>query len=156
LIKKIISGGQTGADRAALDFAIRHKIPHGGWCPAGREAEDGVIPANYFLKESPSRDPEQRTVWNVRDSDATLIFSIGVDLKGGSSKTLEAAKAHGKPFLHLAQQRDEASAVAKLEVFLWKNHPQILNVAGPRESEEPEIARFVGSVLEAWWVNHKQ
>lgn len=74
-VARIISGGQTGADRAALDFAIAHDIPHGGWCPSGRLAEDGRIPSRYQLRETPSPDYAQRTEWNVRDSDGTVIFS---------------------------------------------------------------------------------
>ncbi len=74
---KIISGGQTGADRAALDWAIRNGIPHGGWCPKGRKAEDGPIEAKYQLQETPSSKYLQRTDWNARDSDGTVIFSVG-------------------------------------------------------------------------------
>ena len=81
---KIVSGGQTGADRAGLDWAIRARIPHGGWCPKGRRAEDGLIPAQYQLIETPNRDYSQRTAWNVRDSDGTVIFSFGPSLSGGS------------------------------------------------------------------------
>ena len=73
---KIISGGQTGADRAALEFAIKQGIPHGGWCPKGRRSEDGQIDAKYQLQETPSSNYLQRTEWNVRDSDGTVIFSI--------------------------------------------------------------------------------
>src|SRR5438105_2044217 len=88
---KIISGGQTGADRAALDFAIARGIAHGGWCPRGRLAEDGRIEERYQLMETPSKDPIQRTEWNARDSDATLVFSIARQLTGGSRKTVELA-----------------------------------------------------------------
>ncbi len=84
VLQKIISGGQTGADRAALDFAIARGIPHGGWCPRGRLAEDGTIPALYQLSETPGPDHAQRTEWNVRDSDGTVIFSIAPALTGGS------------------------------------------------------------------------
>ena len=73
---RIVSGGQTGADRAALDWAIARRIPHGGWCPQGRKAEDGVIEAKYHLTETPSADYIQRTEWNVRDSNGTVVFSI--------------------------------------------------------------------------------
>ncbi len=76
-VPKIMSGGQTGADRAALDFAIGHGIKHGGWCPKGRRAEDGAIDARYQLKETPSANFVQRTEWNTRDSDGTVVFSIG-------------------------------------------------------------------------------
>ena len=75
-LKKIISGGQTGVDRAALDFAIEHDIPYGGWCPKGRKAEDGPIGSRYLLKETPTSTYPQRTEWNVRDSDGTVIFSL--------------------------------------------------------------------------------
>src|SRR6516164_6237713 len=89
LIKKIISGGQTGADRAALDFAITRGIAHGGWCPNGRWAEDGRIPGQYQVIEAPSPDPVQRSEWNVRDSDGTAILSISQQLVRGSKKTEE-------------------------------------------------------------------
>src|SRR5438094_67296 len=88
---KIISGGQTGVDRAALDFAVAHGIAHGGWCPRGRLAEDGRIEERYQLMETPSDDPIQRTEWNVRDSQVTVVFSIAAQLTGGSKKTAELA-----------------------------------------------------------------
>src|ERR1019366_2064013 len=106
---KIISGGQTGADRAALDWAIKNGILHGGWCPKGRRAEDGPIDARYQLKETPSSDPVQRTEWNARDSDGTVIFSVGKRLSGNSFETLDFAIKHQKPYLHLsAVFRDHA------------------------------------------------
>ena len=82
LIEKIVSGGQTGADRMGLDWAIWHDIPHGGWCPRFRKAEDGKIPDQYQLTETPKSDYVQRTEWNVRDSDGTLIFSLSDKLSG--------------------------------------------------------------------------
>ena len=88
---KIISGGQTGADRAALDWAMANNIPHGGWCPLGRLAEDGKIDAQYNLLETPKADYLQRTEWNVRDSDATVIISLAPQLTGGSLATAELA-----------------------------------------------------------------
>ncbi len=99
---KIVSGGQTGADRAALDWAIKKGIPHGGWCPKGRKAEDGRIDAKYQLQDTPSSNYLQRTEWNVRDSDGTVILSIGKRLSGNSSGTLELAIKHRKPYLHLS------------------------------------------------------
>ena len=83
-IPKIISGGQTGADRAALDWALSRKLPCGGWCPKGRKAEDGIIPKTYPLRESTSTSYLQRTEWNVRDSDGTVLFSVSPTLTGGS------------------------------------------------------------------------
>ena len=100
-IPKIISGGQTGADRAALDWALSHNLPCGGWCPKGRKAEDGIIAAKYPLKESSSSSYIQRTEWNVRDSDGTIVLSIAATLSGGSKKTLELARKHRKPYLHI-------------------------------------------------------
>lgn len=94
---KIVSGGQTGADRAGLDWAIKHGIPYGGWCCKGRRSEDGSIPSQYQLQETPSTNYLQRTEWNVRDSDGTVIFSLAERLSGGSLKTLEFAIKHRKP-----------------------------------------------------------
>src|SRR5438477_3503455 len=139
MIKKIISGGQTGADRAVLDFAVAHRIPHGGWCPCGRVAEDGTIPCRYQLIETPSADSAQRTEWNVRDSDGTVIFSLAPKLSGGSKKTFEFAHQYQKPCLHLSGEREGADAAKKLSQFLAEHRIKILNVAGSRESEEPGI-----------------
>jgi len=100
VIEKIISGGQTGADRAGLVWAIKHGIPHGGWCPKGRRAEDGTI--QYQLKAPPSSNYLQGTEWNVRDSDGTVIFSVRKGLAGNSFETLEFAIKHRQPYLHLS------------------------------------------------------
>jgi len=115
---KIISGRQTGADRAALDFAIANGIPHGGWCPKGRKAEDGPIDSRYQLEETPSADYAQRTEWNVRDSDGTVVFSIAAALTGGSKKTVELAQRHQKPVLHLSQEAGPASPERALLSFI--------------------------------------
>jgi hypothetical protein len=147
VLQKIISGGQTGADRAALDWAIARGLPHGGWCPRGRLAEDGVIPGCYELAETPSPNFAQRTEWNVRDSDGTVIFSVAPVLAGGSRATAEFAQQHHKPCLHLSHERDDKYAAAKLRDFLVEHGIKILNVAGPRQSQEPEVGRFVSEVL---------
>jgi Circularly permutated YpsA SLOG family len=147
MIKKIISGGQTGADRAALDFAIKLNIPHGGWCPCGRLAEDGIIDRSYDLTETPSADPAQRTEWNVRESDGTVIFSIGPKLSWGSKETEVFAQEYRKPCLHLSREIDGERATAMLARFLNENKIQILNVAGPRQSEEADVAEFVNQTL---------
>ena len=97
MIERIVSGGQTGADRAALDFAISRGIPHSGWCPKGRKAEDGALDARYNLKETPSANYLQRTEWNARDSDGTVIFSLAPVLTGGSLKTQVFTTKHKKP-----------------------------------------------------------
>jgi len=147
MIEKIVSGGQTGADRAALDFAIERGIPHGGWCPLGRLAEDGVIAPRYELKETPSPDPAQRTEWNVCDSDGTVIFSISRVLTGGSKFTEECAARHRKPCLHLSEEVDGLAAGWRLAAFVKKHASRCLNVAGPRASIEPQTAAFVRRVL---------
>jgi len=96
VIDKIISGGQTGADRAALDAAIELDIPHGGWIPKGRKTEDGGLPEKYHLKEMPTGSYAARTEQNVIDSDGTLIVSHG-KLNGGSALTRRLAKKHKRP-----------------------------------------------------------
>ena len=117
----IVSGGQSGADRAALDFAIEHGIPHGGWCPKGRLAEDGPIGSRYQLKETPSDNYVQRTEWNVRDSDGTAVFSIGEILTGGSKKTVELARKHDKPVVHLSKACGNPSAEPALRRFILES-----------------------------------
>jgi hypothetical protein len=147
MVRKIVSGGQTGADRAALDFAIARGIPHGGWCPKGRLAEDGAIDPRYQLVETPSANYEERTGWNVRDSDGTVIFTISPRLSGGSKFTAECAARLGKPCIHLfAESNDRAGCLAE---FVKRHNIAILNVAGSRASGEPGIYEFVASVLAA-------
>jgi hypothetical protein len=153
VLQKIISGGQTGADRAALEFAITHGIAHGGWCPRGRLAEDGIIPARFQLSETPRSDYAQRTEWNVRDSDGTVIFSIAAALAGGSQFTAELAGLYRKPCLHLSRERDGGAAARKLLHFLVKHGIQTLNVAGPRQSQESDVAKFTRETLEQWQSN---
>jgi hypothetical protein len=151
----IVSGGQTGADRAALDFAIEHGIAHGGWCPRGRLAEDGPIDVRYQLQETPSRRYAQRTEWNVRDSDATVVFTIASTVSGGTALTVDFAARLGKPCLHLAQKdgQDAAASARKLLDFLTIHSVTRLNVAGPRASQEPEVAAFMVAVLTAALAN---
>ena len=146
---KIISDGQTGADRAALDWAIAHGVPHGGWCPKGRKAEDGAIASDYRLTETPSADYTQRTEWNVRDSDGTVVFSIAAVLAGGSKTTEELAEKHGKPCLHLSAQSDGDTASELLRQFIVQHGIRVLNVAGPQASKEPDVGGFVTRILTA-------
>ena len=159
VVFKIISGGQTGADRAALDVAIRHGFPHGGWCPKGRKAEDGPIGGQYQLTETHSANYLQRTEWNVRDSDATVIFTLGPELSGGSLKTAEFAKKHQKLWLHLPYRGGTylPTSEEKLQEFLTRHQIRVLNVAGSRESKAPGIRSWTASVLEEtlfWSLNH--
>lgn len=142
---RIVSGGQMGADRAALDWAIAHGIPHGGWCPRGRRAEDGRIPERYTLLETPSRDYEQRTRWNVRDSDGTLIVSRAAELTGGSAYTARCAERLAQPWLHVHPGADDPAAI---RAFLERHRIRTLNVAGPRTSSDPGIYDCVFGVLE--------
>jgi hypothetical protein len=145
---KIVSGGQTGADRAALDFAIDRGLGHGGWCPRGRKAEDGPLPDRYELRETPSRKYAERTEWNVRDSDATVVFSIAAEPQGGTRLTLVLAERLAKPVLHLSREvLTPEIAATKVREFLGEHAVRTLNLAGPRASQEPEIAEFVANVL---------
>lgn len=148
MIKRIISGGQTGADRAALDFAIDKDILHGGWVPIGRLAEDGPIPDKYHLTEMFTKGYPKRTEKNVIDSDGTLIISHG-KLTGGSKYTMEMVVLHGKPNLHIDLDRNPAFHAAQ-QINRWINESQIetLNVAGPRASKDPKIYKAVFDLLE--------
>jgi len=148
---KIISGGQTGADRAALDFALARGIPHGGWCPQGQLAEDGPIAPRYQLRETPSPDYDERTEWNVRDADGTVLFSVASEVTGGSRATVELAQKHGKPLLHLFPGSGPPSPEHALIAFLREHRIQVLNVAGPRASVEPGVADFVSDILCKTW-----
>lgn len=145
---EIVSGGQTGVDRAALDVALERGIPCGGWCPAGRGAEDGPIDRRYPLRETPSADPAQRTEWNVRDADATLILAAE-PLAGGTAFTRECALRHAKPFLVVDPAAEDPARVRR---WLEARAPARLNVAGPRESGAPgayaAAAEFLRRVLD--------
>ena len=151
-VVKIVSGAQTGADRAALDVAIRWGMPHGGWCPKDRRAKDGPIGGQYLLKETPSHNYIQRTEWNVRDSDATVIFTKG-EPSGVTLKTFQFARKHGKPCL-LVWQEGGYQPVVHLQRFLADHGVQVLNVAGSRESKSPGIYLATYDLLEQaiFWV----
>jgi hypothetical protein len=137
---RIVSGGQTGADQAALEVAFERGLQVGGWVPKGRFAEDGPIPERYpGLVETASSDPAVRTSLNVRDSDATLIVSHGA-LTGGSLLTLEEARRRGKPVLHLdLLETTLVTAATRLRRWLDATAPRTLNVAGPRASKDATI-----------------
>lgn len=129
---KIVSGGQTGVDRAALDVALQLGLPCGGWCPKGRRAEDGPLPDRYPLQETPWAGYPQRTEWNVRDSDATLVLTRG-QADGGTVLTIELAERYGKPCLVL--NFDEQPEVEAVRTWIREHRIEVLNVAGPRASE---------------------
>jgi hypothetical protein len=133
--QKIVSGGQTGVDRAGLELAILLGIEHGGWCPLGRLAEDGTIPSRYELTENDSRDYKVRTRQNVIDSDATLILYAS-RLSGGTLLTKRIAQELERPCLCV---RLDAGAIAKIAEWLNALKPKVLNIAGPRQSSAPGI-----------------
>lgn len=137
-VVKIVSGGQTGADRAALDVALALGLPLGGWCPAGRQAEDGPLPEHYPLTETASPIHAVRTRANVRDADGTLIFNLG-NLDGGTLLTVDCAKKLRKPHLLVQLDAPEHPDLAAVAVWLRDNRIHVLNVAGPRESKRPGI-----------------
>jgi hypothetical protein len=134
--KKIVSGGQTGVDRAALDVALELGTPCGGWCPKGRKAEDGVIDAHYPLQETESAEYSVRTEMNVKDSDATLILNQG-PLTEGTAHTLELAKIYNKPYWVVDLSNDKDPEMVKRWIKALRI--KVLNVAGPRESKEQGI-----------------
>ena len=154
MLKKIISGGQTGADRAALDVAIKFNIPHGGWIPKGRIAEDGPLPDKYQLQEMATDSYPKRTEQNVIDSDGTLIISHG-KLTGGSVYTRKMAKKHKKPYLHI-DLRDipDYHSVFLVRKWMYENEVEIINVGGPRASKDPLIYDAVFRIIRGvYWTD---
>ncbi len=147
-LSKIVSGGQTGVDRAALAVAVFMEIPHGGWCPKGRRSEDGSIPQIYQLKETEQADYSVRTEKNVVDSDGTLVLHVGKP-KGGTALTIRLLNKHKRTHLlvDLAIEHDYQS----VRDWLEKERISVLNVAGPRESSQPGITmhaeQFLANVL---------
>lgn len=144
-IRLIISGGQTGVDRAGLDFALAHQIPCSGWCPLGRKAEDGHIDARYPLKQTSSELYPHRTRLNVKDSDATLIITDGSKSRG-TGLTQKCANQYYKP-LFIAQN-DTKETIVNLNRWLEQYKPRILNIAGPRGSECSEIYQLAIKILQ--------
>jgi hypothetical protein len=149
----IISGGQSGVNRAALDAAIALGLPYGGWCPKGGWAEDfseppGLLACYPLLRETPSTDPAQRTEWNVRDADATLILTdvSGIAVSSGSALARELAEKYRKPLVIVDVEAAEAVGrardwLAELLAADRAGAPFRLGIGGPRESEAPGIYR---------------
>ncbi len=148
MIKKIVSGGQTGAGQAALDAAIKWDIPHGGWVPKGRKTEHGQLLSIYQLKEMPTGSYPERAEKNVIDSDGTLITTHG-ELTGESEYTLEMTKKHNRPYFHADLNINSSFATAQA-IYSWiKEHDiESLNVAGSRASKDLHIYRAVMKILE--------
>ncbi len=147
---RIVSGGQTGVDRAALDVAQELGIPCGGWCPRGRRAEDGPIPDRYPLRETSTKEYPQRTEANVRDSEATLILTRGKPDRG-TALTAKLAHRHRRPLFVVDLACPAADEVQKVRAWLAQHGIAVLNVAGSRESSADGIyeqaAAFLREVL---------
>lgn len=144
-VERVLSGGQTGADRAALDAALAAGVPCGGWCPRGRRAEDGRVPAAYPLRETPGWQYPQRTEWNVRDAGATLILATG-EPDRGTALTARLAGRLGRPCLSLDPTAPAALAAAA--DWIRRHGVRVLNVAGPRESAQPGLYAAARDFLE--------
>ncbi|NJN47734.1 MAG: molybdenum cofactor carrier [Candidatus Competibacteraceae bacterium] len=147
VLGKIVSGGQTGVDRAVLDAALDLGMPCGGWCPKGRLAEDGVIPSRYPLTETHSSKYPFRTAYNVRDSDATLILTRG-EPTGGTALTAHLAASYRKP-LWVVDLQQGLAVKPVVEWITRRPAVQVLNVAGPRESQCPGIYSQAYTYLQA-------
>lgn len=145
-VRKIVSGGQTGVDRAALDVALFLDIEHGGWCPAGHRAEDGRIPGCYRLKPTKSRDYAVRTEQNVIDSDGTLIL-YSRRMSGGTELTYKLARKHRRPCLAIDLTDADPNVSDQLHRWLEESNIEVLNIAGPRESSFPGIAKTAEKFL---------
>ncbi len=139
MLKKIVSGGQTGADQAALDAAIELGLPHGGWLPKGRKTESGPLPLKYQLQEMDSCRYSKRTRQNVTDSDGTVVFYME-KLTGGSKYTVKMALKHKRPYLRIDLNALPAfQAISLIHSWVFENNVSVLNVAGPRARKNPRV-----------------
>jgi hypothetical protein len=150
MIEKIISGGQSGVDRAALDVAIKFGISHGGWCPLGRKSEVGLIPAFYLLKETTTEDYSERTILNIKDSDGTLIFLPDREtlVTDGTALTKNKAEEMNKPLLIIFLS--DKPKIENVVTWLKNNNIKILNIAGLRESQSLGIYQKTKLFLESF------
>jgi hypothetical protein len=145
MIEKIISNGQSGAARAALDWALNHGLLHGGWCPKGRKMNDGVLDQKYLLEETPNSNYKVSKKWNVRDSDGTLVFTLEPELHGHALKAFKYAEEQEKPCIHIAGASEQTGA--DLRAFIEERNIRTLNVAGSPDSEELAIYLTVEDTL---------
>ena len=159
LAVKIISGGQTGVDQAALDFALERGIDCGGWCPKGRICETGRIPDRFPLKEVDSEDYNERTRRNVEDSDATLVITMGGRKEEGTGLTIQLAQRLGRDLYHInideeGIQEDELRSLPEFRRLcerILEGNTRILNIAGNRESSSPGINKIAAELLGLVW-----
>ena len=152
MLRKLISGGQTGADRAGLDFALEVGLEHGGFVVKGRKAENGRINDRYQLMELATTSYPVRTKRNVRESDGTAIFSLGTELSGGSILTLTYARNVKKLVVHLhASEKGKVDPAIELRRFIDSHRIEVLNVAGPRQTKGPGVYEFTLEVLRRYW-----
>jgi len=149
MCQRIISGGQTGVDRGALDACLANIFPCGGWCPKDRLAEDGKIDPKYPLTETKDRNYDTRTRENVQDSTGTLIITSG-DLSGGTLLTYQFAKTINKSVLIVLPAKNDLHKLIS-EIILWMDEYNIivLNVAGPRKSEWEQGYHFSYQIISA-------
>ena len=146
---KIVSGGQTGVDRAALDAAMENGIEAGGWCPQGRVAEDGIIPVNYPVKELPHSGYRQRTKRNVIDSDGTVVIYFG-NPSGGTKQTIAFSIQEQKPHVLIdAEELSMEEASRTIEIFIDQNSITVLNIAGPRAGGEPRAYTYAKKLMQS-------
>lgn len=146
-LARIVSGGQTGIDRGALDAALAAGFPCGGWCPESRLAEDGAIPTHYPLTVLPGAGYQQRTKQNVMDSDGTLVIRFG-ELSGGTERTVRYCEQLRKPVLVVdGDALSPEEIAAKASKFVMANDIATLNVAGPRESSHDGAAEYSRQVV---------
>jgi hypothetical protein len=147
-VVRIVSGGQTGVDRAALDWALAHGIACGGWCPHGRLAEDAPIDTRYPLRETRSPGYEERTRMNVVDSDGTLILNSGA-LTSGTALTVRYARAQPRPWIRVQLDECAPGDASRVREWLVDNRIRTLNIAGPRETKRPGIYGAAYAFLDA-------
>ncbi len=151
MLARVVSGGQTGVDRAALDVALDLGLSCGGWCPKGRKAEDGPLTDRYPRTDTPSAEYAQRTEWNVRDSHGTLVLSRGAPTQG-TAFTVEGARRMRKPCLVV--DLDQAPSPLQIHAWLHQHEIVVLNVAGSRESRCPGIYAQAATLLRVLLSSH--